>query len=137
MNRVVFACVHSAGRSQMSAALFNALADPTRATALAAGTEPAACVHPEVVTVLREVGIDVAAAKPALLTDEVAKGAALLVTMGCGESCPIVPGLERMDWDLPDPKGQPLARVRAIRDDIRTRVLALVRARGWEAAGGD
>lgn len=132
MSKVIFACVHSAGRSQMSAAFFNALADPARATAVSAGTEPAARVHPEVVDVMREVGIDVSGAKPTLLTDDLARTASLLVTMGCGESCPLVPGLERADWELPDPKGQPVDTVRAIRDDIRTRVLALVRDRGWE-----
>lgn len=132
MSKVIFACVHNAGRSQMSAAFFNALADPTRATAVSAGTEPATRVHPEVVDVMREVGIDVSEAKPTLLTADLARSAALLVTMGCGESCPYVPRLERADWQLPDPKGQPLDAVRAIRDDIRTRVLALVRERGWE-----
>lgn len=132
MSRVIFACVHSAGRSQMSAAFLNALADPKKATAISAGTEPAERVHPEVVDAMREIGIDVSAAKPTLLTQDLAKGASLLVTMGCGESCPYAPGLEIMDWDLPDPKGQPVERVRAIRDDIRARVGALVRARGWE-----
>jgi arsenate reductase len=131
-NKVIFACVHSAGRSQMSAAFFNALADPARAIAVSAGTEPAERVHPEVVAVMREVGIDVSGAKPMLLTDELARDATLLVTMGCGEACPFVPGLERADWDLPDPKGQPPERVRAIRDDIRARVGELVRTRQWE-----
>jgi arsenate reductase len=130
---VVFACVHNAGRSQMAAAFFNALGDPTRALAVSAGTAPAARVHPEVVEAMEEVGIDVSAARPARLTDELASRATLLVTMCCGESCPVVPGLERVDWSLPDPKGQPLARVREIRDDIRARVLALLRARRWVA----
>ena len=132
MKTVIFACIHNAGRSQMAAAFFSALADPTRATALSAGTEPAERVHPEVVEVMREVGVDVSGARPTRLTDELARGAALLVTMGCGESCPFVPGLERLDWNLPDPKGLPLGRVRAIRDDIRAHVLELVRSRGWE-----
>ncbi len=132
MKTAIFACIHNAGRSQMAAAFFTALADPTRATALSAGTEPAERVHPEVVEVMREVGVDVSGARPTRLTDELARGAALLVTMGCGESCPFVPGLERLDWNLPDPKGLPLERVRAIRDDIRARVLELVRRRGWE-----
>jgi arsenate reductase len=131
MHNVIFACVHSAGRSQMAAAFFNAAADPTKANAMSAGTEPATRVHPEVVDVMREIGFDLSAAKPALLTDDLAKGAALLVTMGCGESCPFVPGLQRFDWDFPDPKGQPAHRVRAIRDDIRGRVDVLVRERGW------
>lgn len=132
MKTAIFACIHNAGRSQMAAAFFRALADPTRATALSAGTEPAERVHPEVVEVMREVGVDVSGARPTRLTDELARGASLLVTMGCGESCPFVPGLERLDWNLPDPKGLPLERVRAIRDDIRAHVLELVRSRGWE-----
>lgn len=132
MKTAIFACIHNAGRSQMAAAFFRALADPTRATALSAGTEPAERVHPEVVEVMREVGVDVSGARPTRLTDELARGASLLVTMGCGESCPFVPGLERLDWNLPDPKGLPLERVRAIRDGIRAHVLELVRSRGWE-----
>ena len=131
---VIFACVHSAGRSQMSAAFFNALADPARVRAIAAGTEPAVRVHPEVVATMREVGIDLATATPTLLTGDLARGAALLVTMGCGESCPYVPGLERIDWSLADPKGQPPELVRAIRDDIHARVSELVHARDWTRA---
>jgi arsenate reductase (thioredoxin) len=134
MSTVLFACVHNAGRSQMAAAFFNALADPRRATAVSAGTAPAAQVHPAVVEVMREAGIDLSQAQPTLLTDALARDAELLVTMGCGESCPVVPGLARADWDLPDPKGQPRERVRAIRDDIRARVAELVRARGWRRA---
>lgn len=132
MKTVIFACVHNAGRSQMAAAFFNRLADPTRARALSAGTQPAAHVHPEVVAVMREVGIDLSTARPTRLTDELAAGAQLLVTMGCGESCPVVPGLRRQDWNLPDPKGQPIERVRTIRDEIRVRVERLVTAEGWE-----
>jgi len=132
VTRVIFACVHNAGRSQMAAAFFNALADPDRARAVSAGTEPAARVHPEVVDVMREVGVELTRATPQRLTDALARDARLLVTMGCGESCPLVPGVERADWDLADPKGQPLERVRQIRDDIRDRVAALVRARGWQ-----
>ena len=132
MKNVVFACVHSAGRSQMAAAFFNASADPAKATAVSAGTEPATHVHPEVVDVMREVGVDLSHAAPRRLTDELAAGSSLLVTMGCGESCPVVSGLERADWNLEDPKGQPLERVRAIRDEIRERVQELVRARRWE-----
>ena len=132
MTTVIFACVHNAGRSQMAAALFNALADPARARAVSAGTAPGPAVHPEVVTVMREVGIDLSAARPTRLTDELAAGAQLLVTMGCGEACPHVPGLRRDDWPLPDPKGQPLARVRAIRDEIHGRVERLVAAEGWQ-----
>ena len=132
MKTAIFACIHNAGRSQMAAAFFTALADPTRATALSAGTQPAERVHPEVVEVMRELGVDLSGARPTRLTDELARGAALLVTMGCGESCPFVPDLERLDWNLPDPKGLPLERVRAIRDDIRAHVSELVRSRGWE-----
>lgn len=135
MRSVIFACVHSAGRSQMSAAFFNAMADPTAIRGVAAGTAPAARVHPEVVATMREAGLDLSEATPRLLTTELASRATLLVTMGCGESCPYVPGLEIVDWDLADPKGQPPDRVRAIRDDIRSRVDALVRARGWGRAG--
>ena len=133
MTIVLFACVHNAGRSQMAAAFFNALADPTRARALSAGTVPAERVHPEVVAAMAEVGIDLSAARPRRLTDELAAGAHVLVTMGCGEACPLVPGLRREDWPLPDPKGQPPARVREIRDAIRGRVAALVDAAGWAA----
>ncbi len=131
MTTVIFACVHNAGRSQMAAAFFNQLADPNLAWALSAGTEPAEHVHPDVVAVMREVGIDLSGAQPRLLTDELAAGAHLLVTMGCGESCPVVPGLRRQDWNLPDPKGQPIERVRAIRDDIRARVAQLIAGEGW------
>jgi arsenate reductase len=133
---VLFACVHNAGRSQMAAAFFNALADPARAHALSAGSAPGTCVHPEVVAVMREVGIDLGAATPRRLDEALAAGADLLVTMGCGEACPVVPGLRRQDWDLPDPKGQPPERVRAIRDAVRERVERLVAAEGWNAPGG-
>ncbi len=127
----LFACVHNAGRSQMSAAWFNALADPAKARAISAGTKPGERVHPEVVEVMREVGIDLAAERPQKLTEALAAGATLLVTMGCRDECPYVPGLRRDDWPLPDPKGQPLARVREIRDDIRGRVERLLRVEGW------
>ena len=131
MDRVIFACVHNAGRSQMAAAFFNAVADPSRAEAVSAGTEPGDHVHPVVVEVMRELGIDVSNKKPQRLTDDLARGASLLVTMGCGESCPYVPGLRRDDWPLTDPKGQPLEEVRRIRDEIRERVAQLVKASGW------
>lgn len=129
--RVLFACVHNAGRSQMAAAFFNALADPEKAVALSAGTEPGSRVHPEVVAVMKEVGIDLSAAVPRQLTLELARGAALLVTMGCGEGCPAVPGLRREDWPLEDPKGKPLEKVRQIRDEIRRRVGELIERSGW------
>jgi arsenate reductase len=115
----------------MAAAFFNRFADPAKARAISAGTEPAQRVHPEVVDAMREVGIDLSAARPRHLTPEVAAQASLLVTMGCGEACPFVAGLKRDDWDLPDPKGQPPERVRAIREEIRERVERLIATRGW------
>jgi arsenate reductase (thioredoxin) len=127
MPTVIFACVHNAGRSQMAAAFFNQLADPSKARAISAGTEPGERVHPEVLAVMQEVGIDLSNAKPQKLTEELAKDAQLLVTMGCGDKCPYVPGLRRDDWPLRDPKGLPLIEVRAIRDEIRGRVEALLR----------
>ena len=130
-HRVLFACVRNAGRSQMAAALFNRLADPSKAEALSAGTRPGAAVHREVRDAMREVGIDLSAARPRLLTDELARGVTMLVTMGCGEECPYVPGVGREDWPLPDPAGRPLDEVRAVRDDISSRVAALVESRGW------
>ena len=131
MNTVLFACVHNAGRSQMAAAWFNLLSDPAKARALSAGTEPAPRVHPEVVTVMREAGVDLSAASTSRLTEELARRAQMLITMGCGDQCPVVPGLKRDDWPLEDPKGQDLVRVRAIRDEIRQRVEALLVQQGW------
>ncbi|GIW73135.1 MAG: arsenate reductase [Planctomycetota bacterium] len=135
MQTVLFACTHNAGRSQMAAAWFQRLADPGKAQAISAGTEPAARVHPAVVAAMREVGIELEGVRPRLLTAELARGASLLVTMGCGERCPHVPGLRRLDWELEDPKDQPLARVRAIRDRIRELVCELLRAEGWGRPG--
>jgi arsenate reductase len=135
MTIVVFACVQNAGRSQMAAAFFNALADRNMARALSAGTEPVEHVHPEVIEVMGEVGLDVSTARPRRLTDELITGAALLITMGCGEACPVVPGLRREDWPIEDPKGQPLERVREIREEIRGRVEKLVAAEGWGPTG--
>lgn len=126
MRTYIFACIHNAGRSQMSAAFFNQLADSSKALGVSAGTQPAERVHPVVMDVMREVGIDLADAKPQKLTAELAQGAELLVTMGCGEECPYVPGLRRADWSLTDPKGLPLDEVRAIRDTIRSHVERLV-----------
>ena len=135
MTTVIFACVHNAGRSQMAAAFFNALADPGRARAISAGTQPAEHVHPEVVSVMQEAGFDLTHVEPQRLTEDLARAAQLLVTMGCGEECPVVPGLEREDWNLLDPKGQSLDKVRAIRNVVRRRVEALVKARGWQRGG--
>jgi arsenate reductase (thioredoxin) len=131
MKTVLFACVHNAGRSQMAAAWLNALADPSKVRAISAGTAPASRVHPEVVDTLAEVGIDVSQEKPRFLSEQLASTAALLITMGCGEACPVVPGLRRDDWPIEDPKGKPVERVREIRDDIRRRVEALIAAEGW------
>jgi arsenate reductase len=131
MQIVLFACVHNAGRSQMAAAFFNALADPAKARAISAGTEPADQVHPGVVEAMREVGIDLSDARPTRLTDALARDAQLFVTMGCGEACPLVPGLRRDDWNLSDPKGQSVAQVRAIRDEIRGRVERLLDDERW------
>lgn len=125
MKTILFACVHNAGRSQMSAALFNLVADPGKARAISAGTEPGPRVHPEVLEAMKELGVDLSNARPQKLTSELASTASLLVTMGCGETCPVVPGLRREDWPLEDPKGKPIARVREIRDDIRKRVTQL------------
>ena len=131
MTTVLFACVHNAGRSQIAAAWFNALADPSKAKAISAGTDPGTRVHPEVVTAMSEVGIDLATATTTRLTADVAAQAELLITMGCGDQCPVVPGTRRDDWPLEDPKGKPVARVRQIRDEIRQRVEALVDREGW------
>lgn len=126
MKTYLFACVHNAGRSQMAAAWLEHLADPAMARALSAGTEPAARVHPEVAAAMREVGIELEGREPQLLTGELASGATMLITMGCGEQCPIVPGLRREDWPLPDPKGRPMDEVRAIRDEVRGRIEELI-----------
>ena len=133
MTTVIFACVHNAGRSQMAAAIFNRWADPSKARAISAGTQPGDRVHPEVVAVMREQQIELVA-RPQLLTRELATGAQLLITMGCGDQCPALPGLRRDDWPLEDPKGQPLERVREIRDDIERRVRALLAAERWLSA---
>jgi arsenate reductase (thioredoxin) len=124
MITVLFACVHNAGRSQMAAAFFNQLADPLKARAISAGTDPGPHVHPEVVSAMREVGIDLSRADTQRLTPEVASGVQWLITMGCGDQCPVVPGVRRDDWPLDDPRGKPIEQVRVIRDDVRARVLA-------------
>ncbi|HXT98485.1 MAG TPA: arsenate reductase ArsC [Polyangia bacterium] len=133
MKTVLFACVHNAGRSQMAAAWFNALANPDVARAISAGTEPGPRVHPEVLAAMKEVGIDLSNVRPTLLTHELAAGSNLLVTMGCGEKCPVVPGLRRDDWPLEDPKGKSLDVVRRIREEVRGRVAALIANEGWGA----
>ena len=124
----LFACVHNAGRSQMAAAFFNLYGNHVECCAISAGTQPAPHVHPEVIEVMQEAGIDLTSAKPQKLTEELAHGASVLVTMGCGEACPFVPGLRTLDWALPDPKGQSLDAVRAIRDEIHERVKTLLKS---------
>ncbi len=124
MKKVIFACVHNAGRSQMAAAFYNTITQSE--AGISAGTNPGISVHPEVITVMKETDIDLTVAKPQLLTKELASTADLLITMGCGEACPFVPGLERQDWPLEDPKGKPLDQVRLIRDEIKSRVEKLI-----------
>jgi arsenate reductase len=131
MTTVLFACVHNAGRSQMAAAFFNQLANRDKAHAISAGTQPGDHVDPAVVAAMKEVGVDLEAAKPRKLTDELARQAQLLITMGCGDECPVVPGTTRDDWPIADPKGQPAELVRAIRDEIRSRVEALIEQQRW------
>jgi len=125
MATALFVCVHNAGRSQMSQALFERAAEG-RHRALSAGTTPAERVHPEVVEVMRELGIELADREPRLLTRELAEQADVVVTMGCGDECPYIPGRRYLDWELEDPKGRPLDEVRATRDDIDRRVRELV-----------
>ena len=126
MKTFIFACVHNAGRSQMAAAFFNKFANPDKARAESAGTAPGNRVHTEVVEVMMEEGVDLSEARPKRLTPDMAAGASALVTMGCGDECPYVPGVQRVDWPLEDPQGKPIERVRLIRNDIRQRVLALL-----------
>ena len=126
MATALFVCLHNAGRSQMSAVLFERAAGG-RHRALSAGTTPAERVHPEVVEVMRELGVDLSDRTPVKLTRELAEQADIVVTMGCGDECPYVPGKRYVDWDLEDPKGRPVDEVRATRDDIAGRVDALIR----------
>jgi arsenate reductase (thioredoxin) len=114
----------------MAAAFFNQLAAPGKAEAVSAGTEPGGRLHPEVQAVMQEIGIDLSRAKPQKLTEEMAKDAQLLITMGCGDKCPYVPGLRIDDWPIPDPKGLPLVEVRAIRDEVKSRVQGLIHNKG-------
>lgn len=130
MKKFLFACVHNAGRSQMAAAFFNQLADLNLAQAISAGTRPGEQVHPVVVTIMREAGIDLSHARPQLLTDALAREAEMLITMGCGEACPHIPGLRREDWPLPDPKTMPVEEARAVRDAIRQHVRDLLAREG-------
>ena len=131
MITVLFACVHNAGRSQIAAALFNTQADPARARAISAGTQPADRVHPEVVSAMAARGIDVSASTPQRLTPELAARAHWLITMGCGDECPVVPGAKRDDWPIADPKGQDAAAVEAIVNEIDQRVRQLIETEEW------
>ena len=126
MKKIIFACVHNAGRSQMAAAFFNKLCDPLKMQAISAGTNPAASVHPVVIEAMLELDIDLSSAKPRKLDEELCRDATLLLTMGCQENCPYVPGLEIRDWPFPDPKGQGIEDVRKTRDAIKEKVLVLI-----------
>lgn len=125
MASVLFVCLHNAGRSQMSQALFQRAAGG-RHTALSAGTTPAELIHPAVVEVMREVGIDLSDRRPRLLTRALVEPVEVVVTMGCGDACPYIPGKRYLDWNLADPSGRPLDEVRATRDEIQRRVVELV-----------
>jgi arsenate reductase len=132
MTQVVFACVHNAGRSQMAAALLTLLADPTKVRSVSAGTQPGARVHPEVLVAMRELGVDLEGVQPQLLTAATVAASGFLITMGCGEACPVAPpSVQRLDWPLEDPKGKTMERVREIRDEVRQRVEGLIAAQGW------
>jgi len=132
MANVLFVCLHNAGRSQMSEALF-ARAAAGKHSARSAGTEPAQRLHPEVVTAMQELGFDLAGRTPQLLTPELAEWADVVVTMGCGDACPYIPGKLYIDWELPDPAGRPVEDVRPIRDDIAARTRALAAELGQGA----
>jgi protein-tyrosine-phosphatase len=136
MASALFVCLHNAGRSQMSAALFERAANG-RHRAVSAGSEadPDGHVHPEVVEVMRELGIDVADRRPQRLTTDLAQQADVVVTMGCGDACPFIPGKRYIDWELPDPKGRPVEEVRATRDEITARVNELVAQLDEEVRG--
>ena len=122
---ILFACVHNAGRSQMAAAIAEGLGDG-RVRVLSAGTQPAERVHQNVVDVMREAGVDLGRRRPRRLDHDLVGKADVVITMGCGDECPVVPGARYEDWDLPDPAGRPLEEVRAIRDEIETRVRDLL-----------
>jgi arsenate reductase len=126
VKKVIFACVHNAGRSQMAAAFFNAFADRSKATAVSAGTQPAEKIHDCVLEAMKQLKIDLSTVKPQLLTENLASDADFLITMGCGEACPYVPGLKREDWPFSDPKGKSIDEVYVIRDQIKDRVLTLL-----------
>jgi arsenate reductase len=131
VSRVLFACVRNAGRSQMAVAFFSQMADPLRARALSAGTEPSGTVDPKVIEAMRETGIELAPSLPRRLNLCLAMAAGHLVTMGCGPELPFFAGVTVEDWPIDDPKGQPIERVREIRDEIRSRVKQMIDTRGW------
>ena len=133
---VLFVCVHNAGRSQMAAAL-TALLSRGAVDVRSAGSHPASAVHPAVVEVMREVGIDLAQAQPRKVDDAAVQAADVVVTMGCGDECSYDPGKRYIDWDVPDPSGEPVERVRAIRDDIADRVRALLDDLSIESGDAD
>ncbi len=134
MSHVLFVCLHNAGRSQMSLALLERASDG-RHSAAAAGTQPAEELHPAVVEAMEEIGIDLCERRPQLLTREMAERADVVVTMGCGDACPYIPGKRYLDWDLRDPESMPIEQVREMRDDIALRVQALVRELDDRQAG--
>ena len=129
MNKIVFACLHNAGRSQIAAGWARHLAGD-RLEVVSAGTQPGPHLNVQVVAAMREAGIDLSGVQPQLLTPELARGADYLVTMGCGESCPVIPGMKRLDWPVTDTRGKPIEVVRKIRDQIQERVLDLLRSEG-------
>ncbi len=128
---ILFACIHNAGRSQMAAAFFNSIASINKAVAISAGTEPGDAIHPEVISVMEEIGLDMQNLKPQFLSNEIAHTAHYLITMGCGETCPFVPGTIRYDWQLEDPKGKSIEKVREIRDQIKMLVQTLIEDNNW------
>jgi len=132
---ILFACVHNAGRSQIAAAFLRSLVDSRVVQVDSGGTQPGERVHPEVVTVMRELGLELGEVRPRPVSRDPRYAPDLLVTMGCGEGCDFVPARAREDWPLADPRGRPLAEVRAIRDEIRARVEELVQRRGWARHG--
>lgn len=133
MTTVIFACIHNAGRSQMAAAFFNQIAHPEKARALSAGTQPGIQVHPVVLAAMQAVGIDLSAAQPQFLSSALLKNCQFLITMGCGESCPVAPArVQKLDWPFEDPKGKPMEQVEIIRDTIHAQVRQFVQMQGWE-----
>ena len=131
---ILFVCSRNAGRSQIAAAFCNSLGHPEKVRAMSAGLDPAPHVHPDVVVAMNEVGIDLSHVRPLELTARMQTEVSFLVTMGCAERCPLIPTGRRADWKLDDPEGQPLGRVREIRDQIQRLVHGLVIERGWTRA---